>query len=82
MNGEQSRKAKKFRRAFPHYDLRLCALDASRIYLHDFRRVAPPKSGEDAHVTCGKCGFGGATLNNPSLGFSYMLPRLWDSEGV
>ena len=51
-------------------------LDASSIYLRDFRRVAPPKSGEDAHVTCGKCDFGGATLNNPSLGCSYVLPRL------
>ena len=57
-------------------------LDASSIYLRDFRRVAPPKSGEDAHVTCGKCDFGGATLNNPSLGCSYVLPRLWDPGGV
>ena len=32
MNGEQSRKAKKFHRAFTHYDLLLCALDASSIY--------------------------------------------------
>ena len=82
MNGEQSRKAKKFHRAFTNYDLLLCALDASSIYLHDFRRVAPPKSGEDAHVTRGKCDFGGATLNNPILGFSYVLPRLWDPGGV
>ena len=52
--------------------------DASSIYLHDFRHVAPPKSVEDAHITCGKCDFGGATLNNPILGFSYVLPRLWD----
>ena len=82
VNGEQSRRAKIFHRAFTNYDLLLCALDASSIYLRDFRRVAPPKSGEDAHVTCGKCDFGGATLNNPSLGCSYVLPRLWDPGGV
>ena len=82
VNGEQSRKAKKFHRAFTNYNLLLRALDASSIYLHDFRRVAPPKSGEDAHVTRGKCNFGGATLNNPILGFSYVLPRLWDPGGV
>ena len=82
MNGEQSRKAKKFQTAFTNYDLLLRALDASSIYLRDFRRVAPPKSGEDAHVTCGKCDLGGVTLNNPSLGCSYMLPRLWDPGGV
>ena len=52
------------------------------VYLCDFRHVAPPKSGEDAHHTRGKCDFGGATLNNPILGFSYMLPRLWDPGGV
>ena len=82
VNGEQSRKAKKFHRAFTNYDLLLRALDASSTYLHDFRRVAPPKSGEDAHVTCGKYDFGGATLNNPSLGCSHVLPRLWDPGGV
>ena len=82
VNGEQSRKAKIFHRAFTIYDLLLCALDASSIYLRDFRRVAPPKSGEDAHVTRGKCDFGGATLNNPRLGCSYVLPRLWDPGGV
>ena len=82
VNWEQSRKAKIFHRAFTNYDLLLCALDASSIYLRDFRRVAPPKSGEDAHVTRGKCDFGGATLYNPSLGCSYMLPRLWDPGGV
>ena len=82
LNGEQSRKAKIFHRAFTNYDLLLRALDASSLYLRDFRRVAPPKSGEDAHVTRGKCDFGGATLNNPSLGCSYMLPRLWDPGGV
>ena len=82
VNGEQSRKAKKFHRAFTYYDLLLCALDASSIYLRALRCVAPPKSGEDAHVTCGKCDFGGATLNNPSLGCSYVLPRLWDPGGV
>ena len=78
VNGEQSRKAKKFHRAFTNYDLLLRALDSSSIYLRDFRCVAPPKSGEDAHVTRGKCDFGGATLTNPSLGCSYVLPRLWD----
>ena len=82
VNGEQSRKAKKFHRAFTNYDLLLRALDASSIYLHDFRRVAPPKSGEDAHITRGKCDFGGATLPNPILGLSYALPRLWDPGGV
>ena len=82
VNGEQSRKAKIFHRAFTIYDLLLRALDASSIYLRDFRRVTPPKSGEDAHVTRGKCDFGGATLNNPSLGCSYVLPRLWDPGGV
>ena len=82
VNGEQSHKAKKFHRAFTNYDLLLHALDASSIYLRDFRHVAPPKSGEDAHVTCGKCDFGGSTLNNPILGFNYVLPRLWDPGGV
>ena len=82
VNAEQSRKAKKFHRAFTNYNLLLCALDASSIYLRDLRCVAPPKSGEDAHVTRGKCDFGGATLNNPSLGCSYVLPRLWDPGGV
>ena len=82
VNGEQSRKAKIFHRAFTNYNLLLRALDASSIYLHDLRRVAPPKSGEDAHVTRGKCDFGGATPNNPSLGCSYVLPRLWDPGGV
>ena len=82
VNGEQSRKAKIFHRAFTNYDLLLPALDASSIYLRDLRRVAPPQSGEDAHVTRGKCDFGGATLNNPSLGCSYVLPRLWDPGGV
>ena len=82
VNGEQSRKAKKFHRAFTNYDLLLRALDASSIYLRDLRRVAPPKSWEDARVTRGKGDFDGATLNNPSLGCSYVLPRLWDPGGV
>ena len=82
VNGEQSHKSKKFHRAFTHYDILLCALDACSIYLRDLRRVAPPKSGEDAHLTCGKCDFGGATLHNPHLGCSYVLPRLWDPGGV
>ena len=81
VNGEQSRKAKKFHRAFTNYDLLLRALDASSIYLCDSRRVAPPKSGEDAHVTHGRCDFGGTTQNKPRLGFSYVLPRLWDPGG-
>ena len=59
VNGEQSHKDKKFHRAFTNYDLLLRALDASSIYLCDSKRVAPPKSGEDAHVTCGRCDFGG-----------------------
>ena len=82
VNGEQSRKAKKFHRAFPNYDLLLSALDASSIYLRDCKHVAPPKSGEDAHVTHGRCDFGGTTLNKPSLCFSYVIPRLWDPGGV
>ena len=82
MNGEQSRQAKKFCRAFTNYDLLLCALDVSNIFLSDSRCVAPPKSGEDAHVTCGRCDLGGTTLNKSRLGFSYVLPRLWDPGGV
>ena len=60
VNEEQSHKAKKFHRAFTNYELFLRALDASSIYLHDFRHVAPPRSVEDAHITRGKCDFGGA----------------------
>ena len=82
VNGEQSRKAKKFHRAFTNYDLLLRALDASSIYLCDLQCIAPPKSGEDAHVTRAKCDFAGATLINPSLVVSYVLPRLWDPGGV
>ena len=82
VNGEQSCKGKKFHGAFTNYDLLLHALDASSIYLCDLQCVAPPKSGEDAHVTRGKCDFGGATLNNTSLGCSYVLPRLWDPGGA
>ena len=82
VNGEHSRKAKKVHRAFTNYNLLLCALYAPSICLCDLRHVAPPKAGEDAHVTHGKCGFGEATLNNPSLGFSYVLPKLWDTGGV
>ena len=81
-NGKQSHKPKKFCRTFTNYNLLLCALDVSSIYLSDSRHVAPPKSGEDAHVTCGRCDLGGTTLNKPKLGFSYMLPRLWDPGGV
>ena len=82
MNGEQSRKAKKFCRAFINYDLLLHALAVSSIYPHDSRCVAPNKSGEDAHVTCGMCDLGGPTLYQPRLGFNYILPRLWDPGGV
>ena len=63
-------------------NLLLCALEASSLYLCDSKRVAPPKSGEDAHVTHGRCDFGGTTLNKPSLDFSYVVPRLWDPGGV
>ena len=62
VNGEQSCNAKKFCRAFTSYDLLLRALEVSSIYPSDSRRVAPPKSGEDAHVTCGMCDLGGPTL--------------------
>ena len=82
MNGEQSHKAKKFCTAFTNYDLLLRALDVSNIYPSDSRCVAPPKSGEDAHVTCGMCDLGGPTLYRPTLGFSYTLQRLWDIGGV
>ena len=70
VNGEQSHKAKTFRRAFTNCDILLHALNASSIYLRDSRCVAPPKSGEDAHVTCGRCDFGGTTLNKPILGLA------------
>ena len=82
MNWEQSCKAKTFHRASTNYDLPLCALDESSIYLSASRCVAPPKSGEDAHITCGRCDLGATTLNKPRLGFSYVLPRLWDPGGV
>ena len=68
MNGEQFCKAKRFCRAFTNYDLLLRALDVSSIYPSDSRCVAPPKSGEDAHVTCGMCDLGGPTLNRTRLG--------------
>ena len=82
MNGAQSCKAKKLCRAFTNYDLLLCALDVSSICPGDSRHEAPPKSGEDAHVTCGMCDFGGPTLYRTRLGFSYVLSRLWDPGGV
>ena len=63
MNGVQSHKAKKFCRAVTNYDLLLYALDISCIYTSVSRHVAPPKSGEDAHVTWGMCDLGGPTLN-------------------
>ena len=78
VNGEQSHKAKKFCRASTNYDLLLHALEVSSIYHSDSRCVAPPKSGEDAHITCGMHDLGGRTLYQTRLGFSYVLPRLWD----
>ena len=80
MTGEQSCKAKKFCRAFTNYDLLLHALDVSTpsMYLSVSQRVAPPKPGEDAHVTCGMCDLGRPTLNQPRLGLSYVRPKLWD----
>ena len=81
VNEEQSRKAKKFCRAFTNYDLFLCALAVSSIYPSDSRCVAPPKSWEDAHVTHGMCDLGGPTLYQPRLGISNVLPRLWDLGG-
>ena len=79
---EQSRKVKEFRGNFTNCNLLLRALYVSSIYLSDSRHVAPPKSGEEAHVTCGRCDLGRATLNKPRLGLSYMLSRLWDPGGV
>ena len=74
VNGEQSHKAKKFHLAFTNYDLLLHALDVSSISTSVSRHVAPPKSGDNAHITCGMCGSDGPTLYQPSLGFSYVLP--------
>ena len=54
--------AKKFCRAFTNYDQFLHALDVFSIYLSDSRHVAPPKSGEDAHVTRGMSDLGGSPL--------------------
>ena len=82
MNREQSLKVKKFHRAFTNYNLLLCALDVSNIYPSDSRHVAPPKSGEDAHITYGMHDFSGPTLYQPRLGFIYVLLRLWDPGGV
>ena len=53
IKGELSHKAKKFCISFTKYDLLLCALDVSSIYTSVSRCEAPPKSGEDAHVTHG-----------------------------
>ena len=71
----------RIRRAFTHYNLLLHALDVSSIYLSDSRHVAPPKSGEEAYVTCGRCYLGGTTLNKPSLDFIYVIPTLWVPGG-
>ena len=62
---EQSCKAKKFHRALTNYDLLLHALDVSSIYTSVSRHVAPPKSGEDAHITHGIGDLGGPTLYQP-----------------
>ena len=67
---EKSHKANKFRRAFSNYDLLLQALDVSNIYPSDSRCVAPPKSGEDAHITRGMCDLGAPTRHRPRLGLS------------
>ena len=66
VNGEQSCIDKKFYRASTNYDLLLHALDVSYIYMSVSRCVAPPKSGEDAHITCGMCDLSGPTLNQPT----------------
>ena len=50
MSGEQSHKAMKFCRTFTNYVLLLRALDVFSIYPSDSTHVAPPKSGEDAHI--------------------------------
>ena len=74
MNGEQSHKAKEFCRAFTNYSILQCDRDASSIYTSVLRCVAPPKSGEDAHVTHEIIGdLDGPTLNQPRLGFSYVF---------
>ena len=79
MNGEQSHDTKKFCRAFTKYGQLLCDLDVSSIYPSASRCVSPPESGENAHVTHGIMGdLGGPMLNLPRLGFSNVLPRLWD----
>ena len=62
MNGEQSSKVKNFHRAFSNYNLLLCTQDVSSIYMSVSRHIAPPKSGEDAHITCGMCDLSGPTL--------------------
>ena len=59
---EQSYKDTKFHRAFTNYDLLLHDQDVSNIYTSASRHVAPPKSGEDAHMTPGIMG---PTLNQP-----------------
>ena len=78
VNGEQSCKAKNFCWAFTSYNLLLHFLDVSCIYPSVSRHVAPPKSGEDVHITCGMCDLSGPTLNQPRLGLGYILPRQWD----
>ena len=39
------------------------ALDVSSIYTSVSRCVAPPKSGEEAHITHEVCDLGGSTLD-------------------
>ena len=70
MNGEQSCQHKKICKAFTNYDLLQHALYVSSIFLSDSRHVAPPKSGEDAPVRCGRCDFGGTTQNYPDWDLS------------
>ena len=79
VNGEQSHNTKEFHGTFTNYDLLLHDLDESSIYTCASRHVAPPESGEDAHVIHEIMGdLGGTTLYEPRLGSSYVLPRLWD----
>ena len=83
LNGEQLCKIKIFHRAFCNYNLLLSDLAIASISTSASRHVSPPKSGEDAHGTHEIMGdLGVHTLNLPRLGFSYVLPRLWDPGGA
>ena len=80
---EQSHKTKKYHRAFPSYDLLLSALAIPSFCTSASRHVDPSKSVEDVHATCEQGGdLGVPTLNQPSLGSSYVLPSLCDPAGV